>query len=49
MMMAPFFFQSMRELSVKGILMAACPVVLLLILAWFWNLTAIDIASEIED
>jgi hypothetical protein len=49
MMMAPFFFQSMRELSVKGILMAACPVVLLLILSWFWNLTAIDIASEIED
>ena len=49
MMMAPFFFQSMWELSVKGILMAACPVVLLSILSWFWHLTAMEIASQIED
>ena len=49
MMMAPFFFQSMWGLSVKGILLAACPVILLLILSWFWHLTALDIASQIED
>jgi hypothetical protein len=32
MMQAPFFFQSMRELHLNGLLMTACPVVLLLIL-----------------
>jgi len=49
MMQAPFFFQSMRELNVRALIMTACPVVLLLILSWTWNLKAKEIASEIED
>jgi hypothetical protein len=49
MMQAPFFFQSMRELHLKGVIMTACPVVFLLILAWSWYLKAKEIAAEIED
>lgn len=49
MMFAPFFFQSMRELHLKAIVLTACPVILLLILSWSWNLKAMDIAAEIED
>ncbi|MET3911300.1 hypothetical protein ABID59_005663 [Bradyrhizobium sp. S3.3.6] len=49
MMSAPFFFQSMRELHLRGIVLTACPVILLLILSWIWNLKAMDIAAELED
>ena len=49
MMAAPFFFQSMRALNLKAMLLAACPVVVLLILSWFWHLQAMQIASEVED
>ncbi|MDE5443878.1 hypothetical protein GWG65_20990 [Bradyrhizobium sp. CSA207] len=49
MMLAPFFFQSMRELHLKAMVLTACPVILLLILSWSWNLKAMDIAAEIED
>jgi len=49
MMAAPFFFQSLRALNLRAVLLAACPVVVLLIISWFWHLQAIHIASEIED
>jgi hypothetical protein len=49
MMAVPFFLQSMRLLNLKAMLLAGGPVVVLLILSWFWHLQAIQIASEIED
>ena len=46
---APFFLQFMRELTVKRMVLTACPVVLLFVLSWIWQLKAIGIAAEIED
>jgi|tagenome__1003787_1003787.scaffolds.fasta_scaffold17086248_1 hypothetical protein len=49
MMATPFFFQPMRALNLKAMILAACPVVVLLVLSWFWHLQGLQIASEIED
>jgi len=48
-MAAPIGFQSMRALNLKALVLAACLVVVLLTLSWFWHLQAIQIASEVED
>jgi hypothetical protein len=49
MVAAPFFFQSMRALNLKAMLLAGCPALVLLVLSWFWHLQAMQIASEVED
>ncbi|MDF0522949.1 hypothetical protein P0R31_37610 [Bradyrhizobium yuanmingense] len=49
MMAAPFFLRSMLTLSLKAMLLAGCPALLLSVLSWFWHLQAMHIASELED
>ncbi|ULK95978.1 hypothetical protein [Bradyrhizobium sp. I71] len=49
MLAAPFFLQSMQTLTMKAVILAGCPALLLSILSWFWHLQALQIVSEVED